>query len=388
MRARVALVAGLIALATGMPVASAAPANYTVAVTANPATLETAYLTTLTVTTNRSTAGTSYTTYLYDQTDPSWFRECPSTSCSYQITKYDAGAHTYVGYVARRRATPMYPPSGVKATSAPTTVTWTASTFTIRLVTDRDWLPPGSTSTITARTNKPVDGSSVRISVYDQGSGQRVAECTTGSECTITATENNQAARTFQAYVASASATSPPPNVQASSGPMTITWSVLPDPRRPPNIGGGDVTGIASFDGRGIPPVNEPCETTSFEFTGQSTSAWVNGSVTAYAGPLTLSARGGSPCENATAGGGTLTVSASGSSALGTLLCGPLVGTFARVGTDVVLSVTGDCEINGFEAFRIGFQARGEFFPTTPGAGLASPVNEAEFVGAFTVVPA
>lgn len=366
----------------------AAPA-YSVTLAAAPTTLEVGEHSTLTTTANRDLTGTRYTTYLFDQTDPSWYRTCKVQSCSFEVTQSTPGSRSYIAYIARERPDPRYPPMQVQATSNTVTVTWTAPTFTVTLAADRTWLPPGSTSILRATANKDMAGRPFALQIFDLTSGERIAFCTSGTTCSGPVTETTVGTRTFQAFVAEPGASPPPPNVQASSNVVSVTWSILPDPSRPPNVGGGNVTGDVTFlDGTGVPPVGADCAATKFDFEGGSDSAWVNGSGTAYIGPITIRASGGAVCETATTGDGALTVTAFGTSELGELECGPLLGRYTRVASDVTVIVTGDCVINNFPAVRIGFVAKGEFLPSNDGGGLTEPVTAATFTGAFTIVPA
>ena len=385
---RRAAIAGAVILVTVLPARSgmAAP-SYAVSLSANPTTTEVGSFTTLTVVANQDLGTTKYTTYLFDQTDPTWYRACKARTCSFQTTSFTPGTHSYIAYIARDRNPPRYPPMQVQATSNTVAVTWTASTYAVGLAADRTWLAPGATSTLTAQANKAVDGTVFDIQIFDLTAGVLLASCSTGSTCEAGVSSVSPATRTYQAFVAEPGTAPPPPHVQASSNVVSVTWSVLPDPSRPPNIGGGPIVGSVVFAGDGVPPIGSPCAPTSFEFTGSSTSAWLNGSGTAYVGPISISAAGGSICENAQTGAGAVTVNASGSSDTGDVVCGPLVGTVTRILTDALVVVTGNCTINQVEAFRVRFIAKGEFVPPTPGDGVTAPVREAQFGGAFVIIP-
>lgn len=366
---------------------AAPPASYVVTLSASPTTVEVGSTSTLHVTSNQDLGGTRYTAYVFDQTDPTWYRACKATTCSFPVTSFTPGTHTYIAYIARDRNPPRYPPTQVQATSNTVTVTWTASTYAVGLAADRTWLAPGATSTLTAQANKPVDGTLLAIEIFDLSSGERVALCATGAVCEAAVSQVSPSTHTYQAFIAEPSTTAPPPHVLASSNIVSVTWSVLPDPSRPPNVGGGPIVGSVVFDGDGVPAVDAPCAPTQFRFDGSSASAWVNGSGTAYAGPLSITATGGSDCENAETGAGAITVAASGSNAVGSVACGPLTGTVARTLSDVLVIVTGDCVVNGVEAIRVRFVAKGEFVPLTPGAGVDAPVTEAAFAGSFVIIP-
>ncbi len=388
-RHRWPLVVAVAALwASGLTTASAtgAPA-YSVTLAATPTTLEVGETTTLTTTASEDLTGSRWITYVFDQTDPSWYRTCKVRSCSFAITQSAAGSHTYIAYIARERSDPRYPPMQIQATSNSVTVTWTSPTFNIGLAADRTWLRPGTAAVLTAESNREVGGRGLAIQIFDLTSGERVALCDSGTSCTALVSQPTPATHTYQAYVAAPGDTAPPPDVRASSNVVSVTWSVAPDPTQPPNIGGGPVEGSVTFTDSGVPPIGTTtCAPTTFRFEGISHSAWVNGSGTAYVGPLEISAQG-TGCDTASSGAGDLAVTANGSSLLGSLSCASLHGQFTRVASDVTIVVAGDCTINEFEAFSVSFVAKGEFTPTNDGGGVTTPVTEASFAGGFTVFP-
>lgn len=374
-------------VATGAAVPAHA-ASYSVALTTSATSLETAYYATLTTLTNRDLTGTGYTTYLFDQTDPTWFRVCGTASCSFDVTQFTAGTHTYRAYVAKTTAEPTSPPQRIRARSDPVSITWSPSTFSVMLDADRTWLRPGATSTLTAAANKDVAGTAVRISLFDLTTGERLAECTAGSTCTASVSEPDETSHSYQAFVAESASTPPPPHVQASSAPVAVTWSMLPDPRRPPNLGGGDLGGTVSYRAPGVPGLSEDCLPTTFDIVASSVAAWVNGSGTAYAGPLSVSGNGEGVCETASTGAGILTLTASGTSAAGTLACPALLGTFTRVATDMTLVLNGDCTINAFSALRVGVLAKAHLVATPAVGSAPGSMTEVMLLGGFVVYPA
>ena len=147
------------------------------------------------------------------------------------------------------------------------------------------------------------------------------------------------------------------------------------------------MVGVFDYADAGIPPAGAACTSTTFVFDGESESAWVNLSGTAFVGSVSVTAHGGSLCETAITGGGAVVLSVSGSGATGSLQCDSLEGAFTRTASDMTITVAGDCSINGTVTPRIGFIARGDFVPTALGAGVNEPITEAQFAGAFTILP-
>lgn len=156
------------------------------------------------------------------------------------------------------------------------------------------------------------------------------------------------------------------------------------------NMGGGALLGNVFFNGSGVPKAGDPCVSTSFTLSGTAPGAVVNTVLTGHAGPITLTGSGGSSnCETTGLGAGTLTVAAHGVGPTGSRIdCNSLTGGFIRIGTEVQVSVTGNCVINQFAAGTVTFLAVVQFVPTNPGGGVTTSVTTAAFAGNFVVIPA
>ena len=156
------------------------------------------------------------------------------------------------------------------------------------------------------------------------------------------------------------------------------------------NLGGGALLGNVFFAGNGVPKAGDPCVSTNFTLSGTAPGAVVNTVLTGHAGPIALTGWGGSTnCEATGLGLGNITVVAHGVGPTGsTIDCEALVGGFIRVGTEVQVSVTGDCVVNKFAAGKVTFLAVVQFVPTNPGGGVTTSVKTAAFAGNFVVIPA
>lgn len=168
------------------------------------------------------------------------------------------------------------------------------------------------------------------------------------------------------------------------------------------NVGGGVVTGTATFDAdKEVPPFFQPCAPTSFTLSvdnsnnsAESATVVINTQGTEYAGTVDLRGSGSSSCESASTGGGNLTLTTvKGTSATeGSLNCADpatgtvLRGTYVRVYTDVSALLHGVCSINDHPS-PVTFAFHGEFLPSSAGQGITSPVSQAVFTGPFTVIP-
>lgn len=82
----------------------------------------------------------------------------------------------------------------------------------------------GSTVQLTAATQQSVSGTGFVIEIFDDDTGTLLASCTTGLSCTASTRESAPRTDTFIAYVASPSSIRPPPNIQATSNTVQVTW--------------------------------------------------------------------------------------------------------------------------------------------------------------------
>jgi hypothetical protein len=85
----------------------------------------------------------------------------------------------------------------------------------------------GGTATfvLTASSAADVSQTSHPIEIFDADSGIRLASCNTGKTCSAHVTVGDSVKHNYIAYVASASATSPPPDVQAKSNVFSVQFT-------------------------------------------------------------------------------------------------------------------------------------------------------------------
>lgn len=200
---------------------------------------------TLTATTNQDidSTGGNYAIYVFDETAGTLLGHCdssnsnsPTTTCTATSTFSTGEAHTYVAEVAAA-ANPL-PASLSDATDAQATsnqVSASRQPWTIQLATDQTSYAAGQTATLTATVDQNLDSTngSYALYVFDQGTGQPLAYCTTGSTCTATGTYDASSPITYVAEVAHAGGPSTTlgqlTDVQASSNAVTVqdtTWTV------------------------------------------------------------------------------------------------------------------------------------------------------------------
>lgn len=155
------------------------------------------------------------------------------------------------------------------------------------------------------------------------------------------------------------------------------------------NLGGGVVHGTTVFDPPGIPAAGEPCQPVSFSVEGQSASFMMNTVITGYLGAIQITGTGNTDCTSATVSGGDLTLRITGEGPTGSRVdCPVLDGGYTRIGVEVIVQLTGECVVNEFGTGLVQFVSELVFTPLPPGGGVTGPVLEANFDGAFAVVPA
>lgn len=170
---------------------------------------------------------------IFDLTTSARVAGCVGTSCTASVTSpvvdpinqsrtTTQAQHTYKAYVAST-LTSTPPSTGILVQSGQVPVEWGAPAA-ITLVAAPPAQQTGGSATLTAAATRPAGDIGFLIEIYDQGTGQRVQSCTTGSTCSVDVASAVDATNTYVAYLAADSATAPPPNVQATSNTATVTW--------------------------------------------------------------------------------------------------------------------------------------------------------------------
>src|SRR5205807_7692120 len=75
-----------------------------------------------------------------------------------------------------------------------------------------------------APASSTVSGTGLALLIFDATTGTAVGSCTTGTTCTASVTQTSATSRPYNAYVATASTTMPPPNTQASAS-TSVNWT-------------------------------------------------------------------------------------------------------------------------------------------------------------------
>lgn len=170
----------------------------------------------------------------------------------------------------------------------------------------------------------------------------------------------------------------------APSGPSSSrSFSVGP----PATAGGGGVAGTVTYASPGVPL--GVCEPLASSFTLASAAAVFNTAIVGFVGPVELRGTGTSACESVQFASGNLTLDITDSGTNdSTLICEDLDGTYTRIGTSLVLLLTGGCIVNDFPISGIELSATLQFAPVDIPDNLSGRVENAAVGGAFVVHPA
>ena len=172
----------------------------------------------LTATASMTMTGTRSAIEIFDQTTGTLVGACMQASQCLVAYAAKSGIHTFAAYVTPPAANQ---PTENVITSNSVTVSWFSVSLTAP---SASMVGPGKPVTITATTTADVSNSGYELGLYDQSSGTRLTYCSHGTTCSTTLTKEQAGSRSIVAYVSGASQTSPPPEIQARSAPMTATW--------------------------------------------------------------------------------------------------------------------------------------------------------------------
>ncbi len=128
-----------------------------------------------------------------------------------------------------------------------------ALAYTVSLSATSTNLWPKQYSTLTAVSNQDVGPTPYYISIYDVTAASYIKICSSGTICSISATQPTAATHTYRAYVSGYPWVNPPANQQAISSPITVTWrgvsvSVTASPTTVGINGTSTLTATASAD--------------------------------------------------------------------------------------------------------------------------------------------
>lgn len=161
------------------------------------------------------------------------------------------------------------------------------------------------------------------------------------------------------------------------------SFTVVP----PPTIGGGAVVGAVKFPPPGMAPTMSVCEPSSSTWNMTSAVAVLNTALVGYVGLVDFEGTGTSDCESARFANGIVALEADGVGPAESTLSCSLAGSYTRVETALVLTLSGGCEINHHPVSQVTVVASLLFVPDGADVGLVARVPRAVVTGDFAVVP-
>jgi hypothetical protein len=189
---------------------------------AGPTTLPVGSAATLTATTSADIGPSPFWTEIFDLTTHTRVGVCGfGTSCSAVVSQGVATTHEYVAYLSANSA--AYPPPSIQETSADSFITWSNLGWRVSLS-----APAGTfgSETVTATANANVGPTPYYIEIFDEN-GTRLAECPSGSTCSVNFTPSYFGSR-LVAFVSAYSTTLPPAGIVASSNVVTTFRRLIP----------------------------------------------------------------------------------------------------------------------------------------------------------------
>ncbi len=216
---------------------SASPAQFSVSLTTNVATLWPTQWATLTATANADVGPTPYYIRIYDVYRAAYVATCGSgTVCSMPVTNSVATVLRYVALVSDGSS--AYPPGAIQATSANVDVDWRThiDNLNLKLVASSNTVTVGAQSVLTATTAEDIGPSPFMIEIIDDTTHSIYAACPNGTFCIDAFVNTTATTHLYTAYLAQSWTgyfdqtnqvwvDSSPIGSQAQAGSMYVTWS-------------------------------------------------------------------------------------------------------------------------------------------------------------------
>ncbi|MDQ3756877.1 MAG: hypothetical protein M3394_03405 [Actinomycetota bacterium] len=154
----------------------------------------------------------------------------------------------------------------------------------------------------------------------------------------------------------------------------------------PPTGGGGAVVGSVTYDSPGLPPGT--CEPLTSSISLTSALAVVNSAIVGYAGPADLAGTTTSSCESVPFAFGRLVLDITDTGATeSSLTCHDLAGPYTRVGSTLVVTLSGGCKVNDFSISQVAVVATVELVPDVLPTDVPWRIRHAAAGGSFVVRP-
>lgn len=205
--------------------------GYSVTLAGSALTLWPTQYVTLTATANADVGPTPYYIRIYGETysgypvppgSPGYIATCSTgATCTVSVTEPIATHQIYFAFIANGLSD--YPPGDLQATSAPVDVQWLP--MSVSLAASPTTLAVGGAGTVTATASTDVGPTPFYIELFDATAGTFLTDCGSGTTCAVSVSQSAATTHSYLAYLSSAGAALPPPNVQAASSAGYVTWS-------------------------------------------------------------------------------------------------------------------------------------------------------------------
>lgn len=224
--------------------------------------------------------------------------------------------------------------------------------YTVTLTAERSTAAIGESVRIVANANQTMWNTPYGITIYDQATGEQIEYCGVTPDCWTYVAKSVPGTHSYVAFVSTWEDTYPPQNIQATSNPVSVTWT-LPSEVDAGTYGyGAPTTGTISWGGGGL-GYPYPCSTAPGIFVGTAPSVVVDGSIAAYVGPaeitITFSPYGCETLTNPTVSYGALEIRAGGTNpTTGSTMSCQFWGQYSREITYFGGNGSGRCTLNGY----------------------------------------
>jgi hypothetical protein len=168
---------------------------------------------------------TPYYLGIYNINTGTFVAECGvGSTCSAVVTEPVPAYESYQAVVGPLHALPFSSAALASAGGPAGGVEW-QDVGPVTLTTNATTLGTGGAATLTASTLLNVGPTPFYIEIFDATTGARLAECGSGTSCSVSVSQFAATTHRYIAYVSAFSSTLPPSSVQDTSGSVFVTWS-------------------------------------------------------------------------------------------------------------------------------------------------------------------
>lgn len=200
------------------PTPAAAPdSSWTVTLAADQTDVTPGTVVNLTAQASQAVDNTGASIDIIDETDAVVVASCTTgDSCSAQVT---VDVDDTISYIAQIGSAVQSDPQAVLWEDNPSSGGDTAGNWSVTLTADQTDLQAGDTVNLTAQASQDVGPTPYSIAIVDQGNGNTITTCGSGSSCAGSDSYDSADSETYVAEIVDESG-----NVVAQSDPQQVTW--------------------------------------------------------------------------------------------------------------------------------------------------------------------